>query len=412
MRSSNFFRSAALVLVVLLSLGSVNEALAQEKIGAKVGKPLKAAQEALQKKQWDQALAKITEADAVSGKSAFEQYQINEMKGYVLLQQRKYGEVAGVYEQNLKSGKMPAEQVNDRLKLLVQLYTATRNYPKVIENGDRWLKAGGKDIDTQVLVGQAYYLQKDYKNAVTSLQNTIRTAEQAGKPVEENWLQIVRSAQQNLGDNAGATETMEKMVRLFPKTEYWDFLISTRLREKGSDRVTLNLLRLARQVGVLDTPEEYTELAEMLLEDGLPGEAKAVMEAGYQAKVFETTDKARADRYARRLNEAKTSASKDLASLPATERDAAKVPTGQGDVALGMAYSSFGQYDKAAAALARGIEKGGVRDPDQANMMLGITQVKLGNRDAALKAFEQVSADPQMAEVARLWKIAARTNSG
>lgn len=409
-RTTVFFRTAVSVLLAALVL--TGNAIAEDKIGAKVGKPLKIAQEAIQKKQWDLALVKINEADAAGGKNPYEQFQINEFKSYVLLQQRKFGEVAAIYEQNLKSPKMPPEQVNDRLKSLVQLNSAVRNYPKVIEFGERWMKAGGKDVNIQVLVSQAYYLQKDYKNAASLMSTTVKAAEQASRKVDENWLQMLRSAQQNLGDTAAANATMEKLVRLYPKKDYWDFLLSSRMRQKNSDRVTLNLLRLAGQVGVLDTPEEYTELTEMLLEAGLPGEALAVMEAGYKAKVFDTADKAKADRYTRRLNEARTMATKDRDALPVAERDAAKSPTGQGDVALGLAYSSFGQYQKAVEALTRGLQKGGVRDPDQAQMVLGIAQIKLGNETEALKAFEQITADPQMQDVARLWKIAARANAG
>lgn len=410
-RTTVFFRTALSVLLAVLVL--TGNAIAEDKIGTKVGKPLKIAQGAIEKKQWDLALVKINEADAAGSKTPYEQFQINEFKSYVLLQQRKFGEVAAIYEQNLKSPKMPPEQVNDRLKSLVQLNSAIRNYPKVIEFGERWMKAGGKDINLQVLVSQAYYLQKDYKNAASQMSATVKAAEQAGRNVDENWLQMLRSAQQNQGDTAAANATMEKLVRLYPKKDYWDFLLSSRMRQKNTDRVTLNLLRLAGQVGVLDTPEEYTELTEMLLEAGLPGEALAVMEAGYKAKVFDTPDKAKSDRYTRRLNEASSMAAKDRDALPVAERDAARSPTGQGDVALGLAYSSFGQYQKAVEALTRGLQKGGVRDPDQAQMVLGIAQLKLGKQADAVKAFDQITpADPQMQDVARLWKIAARSNAG
>lgn len=406
------FRQVAALLVTLIAIGAAGQALAQEKVGPKVGKPMKAAQEAIQKKQWDQALAKIAEADAVPTKSAFEQFQINEFKGYVLLQQKKYAEVARIYEANLNSGKLPPEQVNDRLKALIQLNTQIKNYPKVVEIGDRWLKAGDSDVDVKVLVAQAHYLQKDYKAAISIMQGAIKGAEQSGKAVDENWLQLVRSSQQNLGDIDGATQTLEKLVRLYPKAEYWDFLLSSRMRQKNSERVQLNLYRLAGQVGVLNNADEYVEMAEMLLEAGLPGEAKTVMEAGFQGKAFETPDKARADRYERRLNDAKAAATKDQKSLPAIEKEAQKATSGQGDVALGMAYSSFGQYDKAIAALTQGLRKGGVRDPDQAQIMLGIANLKLGKKADAIKAFDQVKVDPQMSDVARLWSIVARSNVG
>ncbi len=404
-------RKMVVLLTAAVAMVVAGPVLAQDKIGAKVGKPMKAAQEAIQKKQWDQALVKIQEADGVASKTAFEQYQINEFKGYVLLQQRKYAEVARVYEQNLASGKLPAEQVNDRLKTLIQLNTAVKNYPKVVEFGDRWIKAGGQDLDTRVLVAQAHYLQKDYKNTTTLMQAIIRSAEQAGSKVDENWLQMVRSSQQKMGDSEGAGATLEKLVRLYPKAEYWDFLLSTRMRQKNSDRVQLNLLRLARQVGVMDTAEEFVELTELLLEAGLPGEARSVMEAGYQSKVFEAPDKAHIDRYKRRLDDAVTAAAKDQKSLPAIEKDAQKSPTGQGDVALGLAYGSFGQYEKAAVALSNGLQKGGVRDADQAQLMLGIARLKLEQKADAIKAFDQVNADPAMADVARLWTIVARSSA-
>ena len=109
--------------------------------------------------------------------------------------------------------------------------------------------------------------------------------------------------------------------------------------------------------------------------------------------------------------EARAAAAKDLQALPQAEKDAAKAATGQGDVALGMAYSSFGQYDKAVAALSSGLAKGKVRDPDQTEIMLGIANLKLGKKADAVKAFEQVKDDPQLVDLARLWAIVARSGA-
>lgn len=412
MRAKASFRAVAALLVAVASLLVAGQSMAQEKISAKVAKPMKAAQEALQKKDWDHALAKLAEADGTSGKTAFDQYQINEFKAYIFLQQRKYPEVARLYEENLASGKTPAEQVNDRLKILVQLNTAGKNYPKVITFGDRWIKAGGQDIDTRVLVGQAHYLQKDYKEAIAIMLGAIKSAEQAGKPpIDENWLQLVRSAQTNVGDDEGATKTLEKLVRLYPKPEYWHDLLVSRLNQKSTDRVMLNTYRLTLQVGAMRSADRYLEMAELLLETGLSGEAKSVLEAGIAAKVVDAADKGLADRYKRRLEDARAAAAKDLQALPQAEKDAAKAATGQGDVALGMAYSSFGQYDKAVAALSSGLAKGKVRDPDQTEIMLGIANLKLGKKADAVKAFEQVKDDPQLVDLARLWAIVARSGA-
>lgn len=407
------FRWSGLVAAVLLAVGAAGSAVAQEKItNPKVGKPLQAAVEAFKKQEWDKALAKLNEADAVANKTPYEQYAINEYKMSVLLKQRKFAEAAQLMERNLASGFVPANEVPAKLDTLVRLNFQVRNYPKVVEYGDRWMKAGGNAVDTTVLVAQSHYLQKNYNNAIDIMQKAIKDAEKSGKTVDENWLQLVRSSQEKIGDQAGAARTLESLLRLYPKPEYWSYLLASQLNQKNSDLVTINLLRLGLKVGTLDKPEEYLELTEMLLEAALPGEAKSVMEAGYQAKVFDTADKTKADRYARRLNDAKAAAAKDEKSLPTFERDAQKAPTGQGDVALGLVYFSFGQYDKAAAALSKGLQKGGVRDPDDANMTLGIVGLQLGKKADAIKAFDQVKADPKMADVARLWKIYAKSGAG
>lgn len=397
-------------LFAALTLAAGAALAADEKISAKVAKPMKAAQEAIQKKQWDQALAKINEAKAVSGRTAFDDYQINEFLGYVYLQQKKFAEAAKVYEEQLASGRTPPDQLQDRLKTLAQLYGVSKNYAKVVEYGNRWLKGGGNDTTTQILVGQAHYLQKDYKGAIAILEKAVAEAQKVGKAPEESWLQIIQSSYSKLNDVAGANRALEQLVRYYPKKDYWDGLLDGLLRQKNTDRVQLNIYRLMLQVGVLNEPDDFVEMTEMLLEAGLPGEAQRVMEAGYAAKVFETQDKARLDRYARRLADAKAKAADDRKTLPAAEAEAQKATVGQPDVALGLAYASFEDYSKAVQVIPRGLQKGGVKDPEQAQLVLGIANLKLGNKPEALKAFEQVKEDPQLAEVARLWTIYARSS--
>ena len=414
------FKSAGHVLLMIgvLAFGVaapralLAQAPTQEKVTPKAAKPLKAAQESLQKKQWDQALAQLKEADAIQGKSAYDQFVINEFKASAYIGLQKYAEAAPIYEQNFNSGKVPPAEVNDRLKVLTQLNAQIKNWPKVAEFGSQWLKAGNKNADIQFIVGQAYYLQQDYRNSLSNIEGAIKTAQEAGKAPQETWLQMQQICYVKLNDAQGAARSIEELLRYYPNPEYWDRLLATRLTQKASDRVMLNLYRLASEVGVLKEPDEYLEMTEMLIEAGLPGEGKTVMEAGYQAKVFDTPDKARADRYSRRLSDAKAAAAKDQQSLPSIEKEAQKSATGQGSVALGMAYSSFGQYDKAIAALTEGLQKGGVRDPDQAQIMLGIANLKLGKKAEAVKAFEQVAAASDLNDVARLWTIAAKSGTG
>ena len=94
---------------VLVSTSAQAAEAAANKVTTKaVAEPLKKAQEAMKAKQWDAALAGIKQAQASEKKTPFEAYQIDEFLGYVLIQQKKFGEAAPVFERMLNSGFLPA----------------------------------------------------------------------------------------------------------------------------------------------------------------------------------------------------------------------------------------------------------------------------------------------------------------
>ena len=64
-------------------------------------------------------------------------------------------------------------------------------------------------------------------------------------------------------------------------------------------------------------------------------------------------------------------------------------------------------FANAAAAPQKAIAKGGLTDADNAEMLLGIALKRKGDKAASQKAFDEVK-DPKFAEIAKLWKIAAR----
>jgi Flp pilus assembly protein TadD len=103
----------------------------------------------------------------------------------------------------------------------------------------------------------------------------------------------------------------------------------------------------------------------------------------------------------------KTSAS-DQASLAKAEKDADAAPTGAKNVALGLAYFGYGQYDKAVEQLQKGIQKGGLRNDADAHLLLGIALLKAGHKDEAAKSFKEVKGDPVLERLASLWVLHAK----
>ena len=112
----------------------------------------------------------------------------------------------------------------------------------------------------------------------------------------------------------------------------------------------------------------------------------------------------------RLLAEAQQAVALDKSTLDKQDAAAKAKPTGDADVKLGAAYLSYGQNDKAIEALQRGIGKGGVKNPDEAGLLLGIAYVRANNKAEATKAFQTVNKDPALARIAKYWLMT--TGSG
>lgn len=370
------------------------------KVSKKVGDPLNAALEAGKKGRYAEALDKLKAADAVSGKTAYEQYLINEAYGFVYLQQHKYSAAAAAYEKNLGSSAMPADKVNGRLKQLAQLnFQSPQNLKKVIEFADRYLKAvGGQDAPVQAMLGQAYQLSGNDKAAVAAVSQAIRLT---GKP-EENWLRILLKSYVNLGNAKGVSDTTQTLVRLYPTKDNWR-LLSNELRRQaqGDDRTALNVYRLMRGIGIMDNPKVCQDAAIIAIKSSLPAEAVATMDYCIANKVFGPDKEPRSQRILADAMKQSAAQETTLASLASA---AGKSASGDDSLKLGEILLSYGQADKALAAAKQALAKGA--DADDVWMLIGRARIALKDREAAVKAFHQVKG-ASASSVADLWGVYA-----
>ncbi|MBV6424098.1 MAG: hypothetical protein NAOJABEB_01908 [Steroidobacteraceae bacterium] len=410
-KTSSLASLLAMAVVAIGAVGVTGVALADQAKGPTVSKalakPLKAAQEALGKKDWQGALAKLAEADAVSGKSAYDQHLIAEMRGFAYVRLGNYAEAAKNLEAGLNSGFLAQEDIPTRVRALSQIYYQTKNYGKAIEYGNRAIKGGFADDDIYTLVGQAYYVQGDYKGALKFIDNYVDAQVRRGQTPKKQYLELILSSCVKLKDDNCTTSALERLVKYYPSPEYWKNIMYSLFRAPDSgDKVLLNTFRLAADVDALTRGEEYTEMAQLAIEQGTPGEAVSILEKAFAKNMF--TEQRDKDKNQRLLDAAKKSAAADQAGLAKLAADAASAKTGGADIGLGKGYLSYGQYDKAAAAFQRGVSKGGLSDSGEAQLLLGIAQLKSGNKADALKSFAALKDDKKYARLAGLWAIHAQ----
>ena len=399
--------------VVLGILGTSGAALAQTeacggpkvKLTKKVDKPLGEAQKARDAKNWEEVLVKVAEAEAVPvEKSEYDKYWMNEFKGIAHANLQKLSEAIAELDAGFNSPCMADDGKPLRSKVLLQLAYQNKDYAKAVEYGKLAVKLNPSEPEMINWLANSYFQLDDNQNARVTMADYISKMEAGSKPPDEQSYRILQTACLRLKDDACVTEQIEKLVTNYPKPAYWQDLVNSLLRVSKSDAELLNILRLADGVGAMDEASYYTEMAQLAMAQGLPGEAQSILEKGIKSGPLNTAQREK-EHAGRILVDAKQAVALDKSTLDKQDASARAKPTGDADTKLGAAYLSYGMNDKAVEALQRGIGKSGVKNPDEAGMLLGIAYLRMNNKEEATKAFQTVKQNPTMARIAKLWVL-------
>ncbi len=410
MKKANLVLAAAIAAACVTAVGTgllapatAIAATAQPKVSAKLLPSLKAAQEAMQAKNWEGALAALAEAQAIEPKSPYDAFMVDELSWYPKLQMKDYQGAEQALARAAVSGFVPEADLPQRYKALAQLNFQLKDYAKAADYGSKVLAVNPASQDMAALVAQSKFLQNDFAGARAVVDQTVRSVP---KP-DEQLLMIGLRSSYEMKDRAATTSSLESLIRFYPAPKYWEDLLNNQLYETKSDRDLRSLYRLIHDTKTMNKPEEYSEAAAMLLAGGFPTEAKQVLDQGVGAGVFQGESLARAQAD---LQRARSGADADRKELPGADKALATAKTGNEMVAMGKLFFSVGDYDKAADAIRKGLAKGGVADVDDANALLGIAGVRAGKGKESFAAFDAVK-DAKLAEVSRLWKLYVETST-
>jgi tetratricopeptide repeat protein len=111
------------------------------------------------------------------------------------------------------------------------------------------------------------------------------------------------------------------------------------------------------------------------------------------------------------MRKSRNDAATDERQLPSIAASAAKSRTGEQDVKLAEDYWGYGRFADAEAAARRAIGKGGMKDPSEGQMLLGMLLVVQGKYDDAVQTLAQVHGNPARMADAHLWTIYAQAQA-
>jgi tetratricopeptide (TPR) repeat protein len=367
---------------------------ADDKVGKEVGVPLQAAQKAAGAQDWAGALASIKQAQAVATKTPYEEYVINKFLSIVAINLKDMNTARTAAEAALASPAMPPEDKKDLVHNVFILESANNNYPAIIQYGKQLEAVAPLDPEQLANMAIAYYNTKDTANAQQYAEKAIAAAKAAGKQPPQAALEITMNAQAKANPEA-AVQTLEQIVSQNNAPGEWSKLISVTFGTKGmNDVVAMDLYRLMLVTKSFNANEA-----------GLAGKlANQLRYYGDAVAILESGGVRGAD-----LNTARSNAAKEQGLLN-TEISAARKSGGTAAVNVAEALYGYGRFADA-EALARQAGKAG-KNPGEAEMLVGMAQVRQGKFAEAAATFQSVSGNAAMMKAAHLWGIYAHQQAG
>lgn len=401
-----FVRAAAAASIMMLA-AVAGSAPASAASGPKPSKPLIPiiieVQKLTEAKDCNGAMAKLKEADAVPDHSDYDNYIIAKFQGYCGISLQDYALATSAYEAMADSPALTDEDSKSTLHNAILLAAQAKHFDKAMGYAKRLEALGGMDDKTYAAAAQSSYFLNDMTGAQTYAQKSIDLAKAAGKQPEQAALEIVMSASAKQNNQQGAEQMLEELALNYNDPDNWGKLIEVAYGTKGlGDLNTLYLARLRYRAGAMKDADDYTLHAAIANQMGYPGEARDVLQAGI------SNGKLSSAKGGSLLSAARTSAAADERSLPTIAKSAAASKTGEQDVKLAEDYYGLGRYSEAADAATRAISKGGMKDPTEGNMVLGMTYVGQKKYAEAQAEFDKVKAGEARNKVAHLWSLYAQ----
>ena len=284
------------------------------------------------------------------------------------------------------------------LYTVAQLYFLQEKWERGIDTLIQWMSLSETpSTNAYVLLANGYFQLKDYDRSLENIQIAIQREEAAGKVPKEQWYNLARFIHFDRSNYAEALDILEILIMYYPKKQYW-VQASHLYGEEKDDARQLAILEASYEQNLLDRSQDIVLLSQLYLNAEVPFPAALVLEKGFADEVVETESK----NY-ELAGVAWRQAQEVAKSLPMLEAAASKSEKGELYARLGNVYLDVDKNKDAVDALLKGLDKGGVKRPDQARLALGMAYFNLGDFSAARRAFREARKDERAKSYADQW---------
>ncbi|RTL16779.1 MAG: hypothetical protein EKK52_17700 [Burkholderiales bacterium] len=386
----------------------ISQASAQESVRKEVGAPLTEASKLIKAGKYKEALAKVRDAEAISGRTAAENNAIEGMRIAAASGAGDADSMVKGFEALKAAGKLSQAQQLQTMESIAGTYLRNKDNAKALAWAQRYFKEGGNSPAMKQVQQNAQFLSGDMTATIKDTLEEISADEKAGRAPSRDKLNLLLFAAQKKGDANAEGVATEKLLNYYPDPKLWAQILGSLPQKKGfaADKYQLDLYRLRLATGNMRETNDYMEMAQLAAQAGYPEEGKQVVDKGMAAGLLgQGAEGARhkrlADLMVKKIAESKAAAA-------ANEKAADEAKDGNAFVALGLANAFGGDAKKGVSQIEQGIAKGNLKRPEDAKLYLGLAYQLGGDSAKAQATWKTVKGTDGTADLARLWIIQSR----
>jgi tetratricopeptide (TPR) repeat protein len=384
-------RTIALLAAAVLALPcAAQERAASRGLGGATTGVLESAIDAVQHEQYAAARGVLATLEQ-RGLSPFERSRVEQILFNIAYGEGRFDEAHRHLQRAIDVGGLSEQEVAQARYQRAQLFMTQERWADGAAALEAWLTTTTHaQASAYYLLAVAYYQLDDPVKALSAARLAIGRHEQP----QESWLSLLTALQLQQEQYEDAAQSLNQLVTVAPnKKTYWLQLSSVygKLEDYAS---SLAIMQLAYSSGMLTESHEILRLADLLLHGNLPLRAAEILEREMAAGTV-----AREERSYSKLAISWIAAAEFDRAIEPLERQGELAATGAPFVRLGEVHVQREDWSAAEAALGRAIAKGGLEEPAEAQLLLGIALYQQGRRAEAQGWFEQSRMAPRHREV-------------
>jgi tetratricopeptide (TPR) repeat protein len=306
------------------------------------------------------------------------------------------------FEKVLAEEVLPVRDENRIRFNLAQLHAAAQEWREALAALDRWKRYVPEPDPLALYLRSVAHYQLDELDQ--ALANVKQAVDLSPEPLE-GWLGLLAALYIQREEFSNAAPVIEQLVARFPaKKQYWVQLALVYGALEDYPKA-LAVQQLAYRQGMLIQDKDLRRLVRSSLHQGTPFWAAQILEH----EIKEGTIK-RDSQSLELLANSWIAAREYEQTLPAMEEAAKLAADGNLYVRLGQVYMQRELWQGGIEALQQGIEKGGLKDPGNAQLLLGICYFNAERVDQARSSFARAREHDSSREAADRWMTHLESN--